>query len=294
MAIYPNATGSDGTLFVLVNNLSTLLNGGINAAVTTITVTSTTGFPSVGYITIDNEAIFYTGKNATQFTGCTRGADGTTAATHINGSTVYHNFVANHHNVIKDEVAAIEADLRTCINTDLTDSQAVSTTAATMRMRLDQISTRLAALGNSADWKTGFPGKITAATQASIAAGTQTAATSYTSTGLAITTDMSTNTSRAIITLQLPRFKSSLGLNLPAYLTIFRGSTDIANNANGLIAVQHASGEDLPAHLRLIDSPSTNGSVTYTVNFRAGTTSSDAIIGSGSMPSFLIVETLRA
>lgn len=37
--------------------------------------------PSSGYIQIDNEQIQYTGKTATELTGCTRGANGTTPAT---------------------------------------------------------------------------------------------------------------------------------------------------------------------------------------------------------------------
>ena len=67
---------------------STTLNGDINASVTTVTVASTTGFESSGTITIGEENITYTGKTATTFTGCTRGADSTTAASHTNGDAV--------------------------------------------------------------------------------------------------------------------------------------------------------------------------------------------------------------
>lgn len=67
---------------------STTLNGDINSSVTTITVASTTGFESVGTVTIGTENITYTGKTSTTFTGCTRAADGTTAASHTNGDTV--------------------------------------------------------------------------------------------------------------------------------------------------------------------------------------------------------------
>jgi len=67
---------------------STTLNGDINSSVTTITVASTAGFEDVGTITIDEENITYTGKTTTTFTGCTRGADSTAAASHTNGDTV--------------------------------------------------------------------------------------------------------------------------------------------------------------------------------------------------------------
>ena len=67
---------------------STTLNGDINSSVTTVTVASTTGFESSGTITIGEENITYTGKTATTFTGCTRGADSTSAASHTNGDAV--------------------------------------------------------------------------------------------------------------------------------------------------------------------------------------------------------------
>jgi len=69
-------------------SVTTTLNGGINNSVTTITVTSTSAFPSSGRIDIDTELITYTSKNATQFLGCTRGANGSTAASHSTGATV--------------------------------------------------------------------------------------------------------------------------------------------------------------------------------------------------------------
>lgn len=63
--------------------------GGISASDTTITVTSTAAFGSTGHLYIESEEITYTGKTATTFTGCTRGANSTTAATHANGKVVF-------------------------------------------------------------------------------------------------------------------------------------------------------------------------------------------------------------
>lgn len=54
----------------------------------TITVDSTTSFPPAGIIIIGTELISYTGVGATTFTGCTRGASGTTAAPHPDNSVV--------------------------------------------------------------------------------------------------------------------------------------------------------------------------------------------------------------
>ncbi len=67
---------------------TTLLDGGINNSVTTVTVDSTTGFEAIGTITVGSENISYTGKTSTTFTGCTRGADSTSAATHSDDATV--------------------------------------------------------------------------------------------------------------------------------------------------------------------------------------------------------------
>jgi hypothetical protein len=66
----------------------TTLNGGINNSVTTITVVSTTGFPTAGQIRIQSEVITYTGTTPTTFTGCTRGARGSANAAHSTGVAV--------------------------------------------------------------------------------------------------------------------------------------------------------------------------------------------------------------
>ena len=64
------------------NVTATLLNGSLNDSATTITVDSTTNFSSTGTIYIESEQITYTGTSSTTFTGCTRGANSTTAASH--------------------------------------------------------------------------------------------------------------------------------------------------------------------------------------------------------------------
>jgi len=57
-------------------------------SVTTITVSSTTGFDSTGTLSIGNEELTYTGTTSTTFTGVTRGANSTTAASIASGVTV--------------------------------------------------------------------------------------------------------------------------------------------------------------------------------------------------------------
>ena len=60
----------------------------INTSVTTLSMASSTSFPSSGTVLIDNELITYTGNSGGSLTGLTRGASGTTAASHSSGDTV--------------------------------------------------------------------------------------------------------------------------------------------------------------------------------------------------------------
>lgn len=73
------------------NNAITTLNGGINNAVSSLVVTSASLFPSVGQfrIRIDNEIMIVTAVAGTTFT-VTRGAEGTSAASHSDGATIRH------------------------------------------------------------------------------------------------------------------------------------------------------------------------------------------------------------
>jgi hypothetical protein len=77
---------------------SYLLNS-INSSETNITLLNATTYPVPGVVTIDSEKIYYTGTNTSQLTGCVRGYDGTTAASHIQYSKVIYkipNQIMNH------------------------------------------------------------------------------------------------------------------------------------------------------------------------------------------------------
>jgi len=58
-------------------------SGDVVSPVETMTVTSTTGYPTTGTVLIGSEQVTYTAITATTFTGLTRGANGTTSAAHI-------------------------------------------------------------------------------------------------------------------------------------------------------------------------------------------------------------------
>ena len=120
MANYPSSASTDANLYIVVNNLATSLNGaltasGDNTSGNGLRVVSTTGFPTAGFVTVELEIIMYTGISTYSgnpvFTGITRGSDGTTAATHTDGLAVSHFVIAKHHNVLKDEIKALESNL---------------------------------------------------------------------------------------------------------------------------------------------------------------------------------------
>lgn len=96
---------------------TTLNEGGtLSNSDTTITLTSGAQFPTAGTIVIENEQITYTGKAGNNLTGCTRGANSTTAATHAD-STVVHNykfiFTQNHGYRIQDWTGFTIAEFNT-------------------------------------------------------------------------------------------------------------------------------------------------------------------------------------
>ena len=82
------------------NFWSTTLNGAINSAVDEITLNSVTGLQAPGYLIIDRqdgndndtpenrEVVYFTGINGNSLTGVDRGADGSTARSHSDGSLV--------------------------------------------------------------------------------------------------------------------------------------------------------------------------------------------------------------
>tara|TARA_Y100000289_G_C3915669_1_gene147268 strand:+ start:65 stop:997 length:933 start_codon:yes stop_codon:yes gene_type:complete len=68
--------------------VTTTLNGSHSSSVTTLTLTSTTGFSTTGKVHIGNEIVTYTGILGNDLTGCTRGAESTTASAHASGVQV--------------------------------------------------------------------------------------------------------------------------------------------------------------------------------------------------------------
>ena len=98
------------------NGIPTTLSAGINTSVTTIGVASVTGMPTTGgTITINSEQISYTGISSLNLTGCTRGINGSTAATHTSGDAV-----TQFANGMTDILEANFRDSSTNVDTPLT------------------------------------------------------------------------------------------------------------------------------------------------------------------------------
>ena len=96
---YPARDGSVSTAFDLTPSssyicrvgpgMSTTLSSGMTAAQTSLTVASASGFPTAQFkIRIDDEVMTVTGGYGTTNWTVTRGASGTTAASHASGQTV--------------------------------------------------------------------------------------------------------------------------------------------------------------------------------------------------------------
>ncbi|WED25058.1 constituent protein [Roseobacter phage CRP-901] len=71
-----------------VSNTATTTTEALDATETEIDLASVTGLTATGAVLIDSEIITYTGISSLTLTGCTRGANGTSADTHADGAAV--------------------------------------------------------------------------------------------------------------------------------------------------------------------------------------------------------------
>jgi hypothetical protein len=117
VANYPSAIDDASSLYSPVDAFSTkpletTASQQILAGDSTVSVASTDGFAATyGILSINDELIIYTAKNATQFTGCQRGAFGTSAAQHASGVAVKANMVSGFLTALQSAVLAIENEI---------------------------------------------------------------------------------------------------------------------------------------------------------------------------------------
>lgn len=117
-AVYPAAVVTDAELPDVGDgfNQATALTTTFSIAATTATVADTSNFQTAGFFFLsdgsnDPEVVFYTGKTATTFTGCTRAKLGTTAREWASGASVLCGPIGRLWDQIVEEVKAIEGEL---------------------------------------------------------------------------------------------------------------------------------------------------------------------------------------
>jgi hypothetical protein len=92
-----NTTGRPVQMFVnrqsggVASTPQTTLSGGINSTDTTITLASVANLPTQGFVNIENETIAYQNIVGNQIVNAWRGQNGTTAAAHLTGVSVFNN-----------------------------------------------------------------------------------------------------------------------------------------------------------------------------------------------------------
>lgn len=109
---FPTAAATDNDLFVANNGSGgTTLNGSITNVATSIVLTSGTGFTAPVIIKIESEIIHCTTLTSNTLSVCTRGLEGTSAASHSSAVAVYALNTAWHHNQVAAEIKAVETGL---------------------------------------------------------------------------------------------------------------------------------------------------------------------------------------
>lgn len=108
---FPGAIATDQSLLVAHNTAETKLASSLSSGSTSVVVVSAALFGANMAFTIGTENIFCTNLTGNTFSGCARGFDGSTAASHAIDSAVTGYLIAKHHNGLKDEIKAIETAL---------------------------------------------------------------------------------------------------------------------------------------------------------------------------------------
>ncbi len=112
VSAYPAALDDNTSLAGnVVNMKSCILASDINDSTATIPTTGISGINAPCYLLLDSELIYAPTIVGTDFTSCTRGADGTTAAAHTSGINIDLVYAANLFNQLKRAIIAIETEL---------------------------------------------------------------------------------------------------------------------------------------------------------------------------------------
>lgn len=100
----PSALDTAADLLLVTNNATTTLNGGINAAVTSLVVADGTVFPASNFLlSIGTEILLCSSRTGNTLT-VVRAQEGTSAATHANGAAVVGNMTAGHYETLRGAI----------------------------------------------------------------------------------------------------------------------------------------------------------------------------------------------
>lgn len=110
---FPSALDDDTSLGGdQVNIKSFTLGSSIGSAETSIPANAAiSGVTAPFYLLAESELIYVEGVSGSDFTPAVRGADGTTAASHTSGITLYVVYAANLFNQLKRAIVAIETEI---------------------------------------------------------------------------------------------------------------------------------------------------------------------------------------
>jgi hypothetical protein len=105
---FPTTVSTTANIPAAVNRARTTLATTVNNSITTVVLTSASGFAVNTPFTIGTEDIICTSLSVNTFSSCTRGYDGSTAASHNAGVAVTGTIIAAHNNKLRLEVIALE------------------------------------------------------------------------------------------------------------------------------------------------------------------------------------------
>ena len=137
---YSTSLDDDTSLFGdAVDLISLTLDTPMDAVTGTVSVTESIVAVNVPCkLRIGSELIYAPTKGSGDFTGCIRGAGGTSAATHALNDVVYVVYSANHFNQLKRAIIAIETALGAALANVLTAANIPSASAKTTAVDADE------------------------------------------------------------------------------------------------------------------------------------------------------------
>lgn len=110
MSQFPSAVDGAADLFDLRNAWTASLSAGISAATVDLVVDTVTGLQAQGgLLSVGDEVIRYGFVEGLTLRNCTRGYDGTAAASHPAGTKVEMRMVAAHHNALAAAIQQVQA-----------------------------------------------------------------------------------------------------------------------------------------------------------------------------------------